>query len=173
MLETMVYISLSAVLITLTAQWFHVVLQSASKQKQRQRQHVSLKQLAWDFRDDVYESADIALENNGTQISLTSTGGEKTFYLVSDRLVRRWVGQQASPSRQQVYRNLGDLRIEFEPDGLPDRIAMNIYRPVMTPSLKPSPEPQSGFTFKEMPVLRISCGKSSVESKSPPSSGGD
>lgn len=161
LLETMVYVSLSAVLVTLTAQWFHVLLQSAAKNRQRQHQHVSLKQLAWDFRDDVYRSTNLQLNDDGTRLTLTDIGGETIHYRISDRHVRRWVGLEQTPSRQQVYRNLRDLRIEFESIGLPDGVTINVFRPVLPPAIGSTRDPQLDLITDEIPILQISSTKRS------------
>lgn len=126
MLETVVYVSLSAVLISLTAQWFHVVFKIASKNKLRQRQHAALKRLAEDFRIDVVAATDVELQDQ--QAVLTEADGEQTVYLIESGQVKKMVGDPKKPSRQEVYPDLDDLRIEFVQETVPRSVSMNVFR---------------------------------------------
>ena len=166
MLETIVYVSLSGVLIVLTAQWFHVIFQVASQNKLRQRQHISLKRLVSDFRADVVSATELSVESP-RQLSLVNTAGEEIVYRISKERVDRTVGDSRQPTRQEAYRDLDRLKIEWineESGALPGWVAMNVYRTeqqkkpqlsaekqnLQTPSAKPT-----GF---KKPILQVRCG---------------
>ena len=160
MLEALIYVSLSAVLVSLTAQWFHVVFQVASRNKIRQRQHISLKQLASDLRTDVTSATGLSL-TSPKQISLVTTGEEKIVYRVGNGEVDRVVGGFDEPTRQDVYRDLDDLRLEFVGDDSTDAakfISLNVYRPVKQKKLKGTPQQSvSEGNVTERHLLQVRC----------------
>ena len=134
MLEALIYVSLSAVLVSLTAQWFHVVFQVASHNKLRQRQHVSLKRLSSDLRTDAISASSLSLKSP-KQLSLITTARENVIYRISPGQVDRIVGDSGNPARQNSYRDLDDLRLEFVDDdgdsaGVFKNVLLNVYRPV-------------------------------------------
>ena len=141
MLEALIYVSLSAVLVSLTAQWFHVVFQVASQNKIRQRQHVSLKQLAFDLRNDVTLATGLSL-TLPKQVALVTTGKEEIVYRIGNGQVDRVVGSFEEPIRQNVYRDFDDLRLEFVGEDSTDAakfVFLNVYRPVKQKKLKDAP----------------------------------
>ena len=159
MLEAMVYVSLSAVLATLTAQWFHVVFQVASKNKLLQRQHCSLKRLAEDLRTDVVAATDVNL--TGKRAALTCGAGEEIVYEIIYEIqggnVKKIVGDPKQPSRQEIYLDLDDLRIEFVKGASPSSVVMNVFRPAPALGREDSQsKPQSG-SVQERALLQVKC----------------
>ena len=163
MLETVIYVSLSAVLITLTAQWFHVVFKVASKNKLRQRQHASLKRLADDFRADVVSATGVKVEAQQRQATLTSANGEEIVYEVKGASVKKCVGDPKKPTRREVYPNLGDLKIEFVQDAaiergkLPRSISMNVFRIPKQLTLEKAKAQKQTVIGREKALLQVRC----------------
>ncbi len=160
MLEALIYVSLSAVLVSLTAQWFHVVFQVASRNKICQRQHVALKRLSSDLRNDVISAEDVSL-TPPKQLSLVADGKEKIIYRISRGQVDRIVGDVKQPARQDVYRDLDDLRLEFVDGDSEDRssfVFLNVYRPVEQKKLKDAaPQSAAEKNVTERPLLQVRC----------------
>lgn len=154
------YVSLSAVLVSLTAQWFHVVFQVASRNKIRQRQHVSLKRLSSDLRTDLISASDFSL-TPPQQLSLNVEGKEEIIYRISQGQVDRIVGDAQKPARQDVYRDLDDLRLEFVDGNLTDtsKIAfLNVYRPAKRKKLDgAAPQSVAEKSLMERPLLQVRC----------------
>ena len=161
MLETVIYVSLSAVLVTLTAQWFHVVFQVASKNKLGQRQHASLKRLAEDFRTDVVSAAEVDLKGEQRQVTLTSALRGKIVYRIEDGWVKKFVGDPKKPAQQETYPDLDDLRIEFSQDegGELGAVTMNIFRPSNQFKLEKKSNAQKEIApkEKETALLQVRC----------------
>jgi len=161
MLETVIYVSLSAALISVTAQWFHVVFQVASQNKNRQQQHASLKRLSADFRADVNSSTGVSIISP-QQIALVGVSEEETVYRISGGQVDRIVGDAKQPSRQEVYRDLEDLRLEFVDDAsksAAEFVSLNVYRPVKQKKLEKSNQQLSvDKSLFEKRLLQIRCG---------------
>lgn len=161
MLETVIYVSLSAVLISVTAQWFHVVFQVASQNKTRQQQHASLKRLSSDFRTDVTSATSVSIISP-QQIALVGVTEEETVYRISGGQVDRIVGDVKQPSRQEVYRDLEDLRLEFVKDdskSVADFVSLNVYRPAKQMKLeKSNQQPSADRSLFEKRLLQVRCG---------------
>jgi len=161
MLETVIYVSLSAVLISVTAQWFHVVFQVASRNKNRQQQHASLKRLSSDFRADVISATGVSIISP-QQITLVGVAKDETVYQISGGQVDRIVGDAKQPSRQEVYRDLEDLRLEFVDDAsksAAEFVSLNVYRPVKQKKLEKSNQQLSvDKSLFEKRLLQIRCG---------------
>ena len=159
LVEAIVYISLSSVLITLTGQWFHVLLRTASKNKQRQRQHITLKQLAWEFRNDVWAAKEFSLNDSETALSLTDAAGKKIAYRIGDGQIQKTVGDEKSPTQQETWRDLEDLKIEFEITDETKQVSLNLYRENRLPSSQ-SPASKTATTANKddvnsKPILQI------------------
>lgn len=161
MLEAIVYVSLSAVLVSLTAQWFHVVFQVASSNNIRQRQHASLKRLASDFRTDVISATSVSLSSS-QQLALVGVADEEVVYRISGGQVDRIVGDAKQPTRQEVYRDLEDLRIEFvEDDSVSSSryVSLNVFRPAKQKKLEQSGQQRPAEKSEiEKRLLQIRCG---------------
>lgn len=161
MLETVIYVSLSAVLISVTAQWFHVVFQVASGNKIRQQQHASLKRLSSDFRADVISATGVSVVSP-QQINLIGVAEEETVYRISGGQVDRIVGDAKQPLRQEVYRDLEDLRLEFVNDDSTsgaEFVALNVYRPVKQMELeKSNQQPPANRSVFVKRLLQVRCG---------------
>lgn len=166
MLEAIIYLSLSAVLVSLTAQWFHVVFQVASENKVRQQQHASLKRLASDFRADVVSAADVSFRSS-QQLSLGGVADEEVVYRISAGRVDRIVGDAKQPTRQEAYRDLEDLRLEFVNDdsaSSPKYVSLNVFRRIKQKKLEQKKLEQDGQqqpaekSGLEKRLLQIRCG---------------
>jgi len=161
MLESLIYLSLSVVLITLTAQWFHVVFQVASRNNVRQRQHISLKRLASDFRHDIISATDVALTSPEI-LTLVNAAGEEVVYEISDKKVGKLVGDVNQPTRQEAYPDLEDLRLEFvsgESASSKKWFALNVFRPVRQKRLeKTDLQPRAEESGFEKRLLQVRCG---------------
>jgi len=160
LLEILVYISLTAVLVAMTAQWFHAVFQVASRSKIQQRQHAALKRLVSDFRRDVVSSTDVLVESPQLLV-LTNVSNQQIVYRIDEGRVASVVGDSKQPTRQEVYPDLGNLRLEFvaaQSDVLPQWVSLNVFRSSHRMKFEQSKRPPAKFSAFEKRLLQVRCG---------------
>jgi prepilin-type N-terminal cleavage/methylation domain-containing protein len=127
LIELVVVISMTSVLLVVVVGWLHQSLKFGSSMRERQRNHRSLTELAWQLRDDVRQSESIAVEDNN-RLVIKSLGGNTTSYTLSNSksVVER---KENGSSNQQSQFELSDSSVaHWDTSEMPDWISLVVSK---------------------------------------------
>ena len=83
LIELMMVISVATVIMGVNVGWIHQTMKFASSMKQRQRHHQNLTRLAWELRDDVWQSDSMKV-NGDSELLLDWNDGTQVSYKISN-----------------------------------------------------------------------------------------
>lgn len=162
--ELMVVISISTVLLGMTATWIHQTMKFSARIKKRQNDDHQLFQLASRFREHAY-SADSAKIENAGELTLSS-GKTRWVYQIVDSQINETEYSDGDVVRRQRYELANDLTPIWNATELPHRIGLTVYRQsphstinnsAESPPEISSPVPQAIESGAQPVVLHMLC----------------
>ena len=129
LIETVIAVSASSLIFLLTIGVLHQAMRLSSKAKSRTDFHQSNTRLAKYFRDDVHQSTQMKLADDGS-LELSLKDSETVTYRMENgdgSVVIREVKRPGGETRaQEVFRMLDTASCKFEIQDNPDRVTLEL-----------------------------------------------
>lgn len=145
LIELMVVISVTSVLIVMTAAWLNETMKFSARVRGLERHHRQLTRLATKFRFDVRHGESIAVQDR-TRLVISYPGGREIVYAIFGNSVQleELVGNR---TRREKYTLARNSMVDWDVSQLPDSIGLVVTRG-NTASLT-----SNKTSSEEMPIL--------------------
>lgn len=132
LIELMVSISVTGVLLVVTAGWIHQTMKCSSRIKQRQRHHQNMTRLSGNFRDHVHECETIAMDGVD-RLALTWEDGTRATYTITNNTLQFEKNEPPTTSdeprtKREKYVLSPNSTVEWDTSEMPGWISLIVSR---------------------------------------------